>query len=283
MKNATAAARNNHGAAPADAEPPARGEFANEPEHGRRKGIGGCCRLPRTRRRASPKSARRNWRRGSATQRRCRLSDCDDQHAIGGICRWRRYGGADLLRPSGRSARRIHRRRPYAGRLCRTGRRRRNCDGGRHCASCCNGDGRPRDPRTADQTFGADPLPALSRLERAPTASRRHDRRADLRAQHATRLDSPIASNTRGAARAGRRACLSGGLWRATCVDQHRLESRGARGFLIQRRLSRRGRSAEHTRNHVERRVRLRTACIHLNCVACVDHGIVLHEQRICP
>ena len=89
----------------------------------------------------------------------------------------------------------------------RDGRRRRNCDGGRHCASCCNRDGRPRGPRTADQTFGADPLPALSRLERAPTASRRHDRRADLRAQHATRLDSPIASNTRGAAHAeGERA-----------------------------------------------------------------------------
>ena len=52
-------------------------------------------------------------------------------------------------------------------------------------------------------------LPALSGLERAPTPPRRHARRADLRAQHATRMDPPIARNPCRAAHTGGRARLS--------------------------------------------------------------------------
>jgi hypothetical protein len=49
----------------------------------------------------------------------------------------------------------------------------------------------------------------LPGLERAPTTPRRYARRADLRAQHATRMDSPIARNPCRAAHAGGRARLS--------------------------------------------------------------------------
>lgn len=81
-------------------------------------------------------------------------------------------------------------------------------------------DGRPQNPGAAHQAFGAGSVPALSGLERAPATSRRHARRAHLRAQHATWMDPPIAGNPCRTAHAGRRARLSRRLRHPACVER---------------------------------------------------------------